>query len=53
MDSEFEEIKRFVAFIEKRYAEGASAAEVEKLYEDLHSLQQNYYLGQLLGDDDE
>ena len=53
MDAEFEEIKRFIAYIEKNKLEGATQAELDKLYDDLHSLQENYYLGELLGEDDE
>lgn len=53
MDDELRVIKEFTAYIDKRLAEGATQAELDKLYEDLHSLQENYYLGELLGEDDE
>ena len=53
VDDEYAKLKDFAAFIDKRLAEGASEQELDKLYDDMHSLQQNYYLGMLLGDDNE
>jgi hypothetical protein len=50
MDDELRVIKEFTAYIDLRLAQGATQAELDKLYEDLHSLQENYYLGELLGD---
>ena len=53
MTDELETIKKISAYIEQRKAEGATDDELEKHYEDLLSIQTNYYLGELLGDDDE
>ena len=50
-DEELESIIGFTKFIDKRLAEGASEEELDKLYEDLHALQQDYYLGELLGEE--
>lgn len=53
MTDELETIKKIAAYIDQRKAEGATNDELDKLYEDLLSIQTNYYLGELLGDDDE
>jgi hypothetical protein len=50
-DEELKAIIEFTRFIDKRLADGASMEELDKLYEDLHSLQENYYLGELLGEE--
>ena len=50
-DEELNAIIEFTRFIDKRLADGASMEELDKLYEDLHSLQENYYLGELLGEE--
>ena len=50
-EEELEAIISFTKYIDKRMYEGASVEELDKLYEDLHSLQQNYYLGELLGEE--
>ena len=50
-DKELQAIIGFTKFIDKRLAEGASHEELDRLYEDLHSLQQNYNLGELLGEE--
>jgi hypothetical protein len=53
MSDELETIKKISAYIEQRKASGATEEELDKHYEDLLSLQTNYYLGELLGDKDE
>ncbi len=53
MSGELEAIQKTIAYIEQRKASGATEEELDKHYEDLLSLQTNYYLGELLGDDDE
>lgn len=52
MDVELENIYRLIAFIEDLKNKGATENDLEKHYDDLQSLQSNYYIGKLLGEDD-
>lgn len=48
--NEKEAIERLQAFIDRRINEGASKEELDKIYDDLMDLKQNYYVGELFSD---
>lgn len=45
-------IKNMLDFIDKRIAEGATETELDKLYDDLQSIQMNCYVGDLFEEDE-
>lgn len=51
MDKELKAIQRLQEYIDKRISAGASEEELDKLYDDINSLKQNYLLGELLGEE--